>query len=188
MKNIAGVLVLGMLILVVGCAGFNSGLLQAESPKPGDVLLRYKTVGADVKILVFPGSWSEDRLFTIDPKTGYQSFSQRPLSIFTVSSSYLHTYVRMRVPLKPETDYTFFCIYYRSLLGLERGFLEWRIISVRPRMNAFAEYDEDIMGRVFASRIIDLPEVNTSGVSQLRYHLTIPLGQMIKDTMGLPGR
>ena len=175
------------LTLLAGCAGLNSGLPRAEVPKPGDVLLRYKTVGADVKILVFPGNWSERELFTVDPQTGYQSFSQRPVSVFTIHSPYLHTYVRTRVPLRPEVDYTFFAIYYRSLLGLERGFLEWRIIHVRPRMNAYAQYDEDIMGRVYASKIINLPDVNTSGPSQLRYHLTIPLGQMVKDAMGLPG-
>lgn len=193
MKRLS-LLILAVVVLA-GCAGMSRRPAEVIEIPPGGVAVLNKipapraglvpvinpNEGADANCDLFPGHRTQEDIIGIG-RDGNPVLNEQPLVKFTVGSAQARDFWTYKaLVLQPYSRYTLFVIWTRFTGQV----LDFHTIQFDTSGSAFRSYHRDPLGRkVFADLMLYLPHVDTRGVSQLRIHKTLYLGDWIKALFG----
>lgn len=177
MKRYAVIL---LFFVMTGCAGFmGSGF---PPPRAGLVGVINPNIGAYANCHLFNSNWSEKDLITTNEQ-GYPKWAMSPAETFTVKSatcSYAR-YVQV-LNLPSPANYTLYVIWTRFTGKV----LDRSIISFQASGDPYGDsYTNQFGQKTYADKFIHLPRVNTSGLTTLKYHTTIPAAEFLATLIGI---
>lgn len=203
MKKIVLVTVLPLVIsLVTGCVTTQpSGIAplvqsagtpgigiyrRLPSPRPGLTIVTNRNEHLRANCYLFQGSISREQMFAVNSETGQSMFARPPLLQFTISPSFdRHQWRFKALQLSPSrTSYTLFVLWTRvtgEVVDVEKKSFS----TTGYPFNKYRLYSSPFKEVLLADRFVHLrriPDYRT----RFRIEKTIPLGQIIKDTVGLP--
>lgn len=168
------------LIGLTGCAGLMNG--GFPPPRAGMVVIINPNIGAYANYRIFNGNWSEDQLITVDEQ-GHPKWAIAPVKTSTVKSAtctYAHYASVLDLPY--PANYTLYVIWTRFTGKV----LDRSIITFQTSGKAMNNSYTDQFGqKTYADKFIHLPSVNTSGLTQLKIHATIPLAEYLGTLIGI---
>ena len=158
-------------------------LNHIPSPRAGLVIPINRNEGAWANCLLYEGDRRRENIIGIG-SDGNPILNDRPLVKFEIGSATARDFWSYKaLVLRPYSRYTLFIIWTR----LTGQVLDFDEVSFDTSGDPFRDYHKDGLGRkVFADKIVYLPQVDTRGVSRLRINKTLYLGDWIKALFGMP--
>lgn len=202
MKKIGLVLVLLMMVsLGGGCFSTQSSrpiLVQSAgtpgigiyrrlpSPRAGLTIVINRNAAFRANCYLFQGYISRREMFALHPESGQPMFSCPPIMQFSISPSFSrHQYRFKALQLSPSrARYTLFVVWTRAMGGVVDTEARSFCTSGYP-FNKYRLYGSPFRQVLIADRFVHLRRIQNYQ-TRLRIDKSVPLGQMIKDGIGLP--
>lgn len=201
-KIVLLMLLVVMMNLVSGCISSQSSkpiLVQSAgapgvgvyrrlpSPRVGLTIVINRNEHLQANCCLFQGYMSRREMFASHPESGQPMFSRPPILQFTISPSFdRHQWRYKALQLSPSrARYTLFVVWTR---------VTGRVVDTETRsfsttgypFNKYRLYSSPFKQVILADRFVHLRRIHGNYRTRFRVDKTIPLGQIVKDIVGLP--